>query len=72
MDDVTVCCTDSTSVGRVLDRTEWFGRASGARLNRDKTTLMVYGRWTETDLQDLPLTVTADNVRILGVNFDSE
>ncbi|KAJ8362401.1 hypothetical protein AAFF_G00375910 [Aldrovandia affinis] len=72
MDDVTVCCTDATAVGRVLDRTEWFGRASGARLNRDKTTLMVYGRWTETDLQDLPLTVTADNVRILGVNFDSE
>ncbi|KAJ8361956.1 hypothetical protein AAFF_G00409110 [Aldrovandia affinis] len=66
MDDVTVCCTDVTSVGRVLDRTEWFGRVSGARLNRDKTTLMVYGRWTETDLQDLPLTVTADNVRILG------
>ncbi|KAJ8355174.1 hypothetical protein AAFF_G00088890 [Aldrovandia affinis] len=72
MDDVTVCCTDATSVGRVLDRTEWFGWASGARLNRDKTTLKVYGRWTETDLRDLPLTVTADNVRILGVNFDSE
>ncbi|KAJ8398706.1 hypothetical protein AAFF_G00419030 [Aldrovandia affinis] len=72
MDDVTVCCTDATSVGRVLDRTEWFGRASGARLNRDKTTLKVYGRWTETDLRDLPLTVTPDNVRILGVNFDSE
>ncbi|KAJ8398696.1 hypothetical protein AAFF_G00418930 [Aldrovandia affinis] len=72
MDDVTVCCTDVTSVGRVLDRTEWFGRASGDRLNRDKTTMKVYGRWTETDLRDLPLTVTADSVRILGVNFDSE
>ena len=72
MDDLTVVCTDRTTVDRTVDMTEWFGRASGARPNRDKCNLMTYGPWTEADLQGLTVTHRTDEVRILGVSFDSE
>ena len=47
MDDVTVLTVDRGSIDRVLERTEWFGEASGAKLNRKKTVLKLYGQWGE-------------------------
>ena len=72
MDDVTVLCTDRPSIDRTVNRTEWFGRASGARLNKDKCDLKLYGRWTEMELQGMPVTVKKDQVKILGVFFNSD
>ena len=72
MDDVNILCTDSLSINRTLDLTDWFGQASGSKLNRDKTQAQFYGQWTTTELTGLPLTVTQTDQRILGVKFDSE
>lgn len=72
MDDVNLVCTDLLSVNRTLDLTEWFGQASGARLNRNKTQAQFYGPWTETEMTGLPLTVTQTDIKILGVKFDRE
>lgn len=72
MDDVNILCTDLLSVNRTLDLTDWYGRASGARLNRDKTQAKFYGPWTATETTGLPLTVTQTDIKILGVKFDRE
>ncbi|XP_036823869.1 uncharacterized protein LOC118945315 isoform X2 [Oncorhynchus mykiss] len=70
MDDVNILCTDLLSVDRTLDRTDWYGRASGARLNRDKTEAQFFGPWADPDLTRLPLTVKLTDIRVLGVKFD--
>ncbi|XP_052365534.1 uncharacterized protein LOC127924897 [Oncorhynchus keta] len=70
MDDVNILCTDLLSVVRTLDRTDWYGRASGARLNRDKTEAQFCGPWADPDLTRLPLTVKLTDIRVLGVKFD--
>ncbi|XP_055770772.1 uncharacterized protein LOC129846978 [Salvelinus fontinalis] len=72
MDDVNILCTDLLSVDRTLDRTDWYGRASGARLNRDKTEAQFFGPWADPDLTRLPLTVKTTDIRVLGVKFDRE
>ena len=72
MDDVNIACTDLLSINRTLDLTDWFGRASGSKLNRNKTQAQFYGPWTETELTRLPMTVTQTEQRILGVKFDRE
>ena len=70
MDDVNILCTDRPSIDRTLDRTDWFGVASGAKLNRDKTEVQFDGPWGPPEMTGLPLTRTADNIRVLGVKFD--
>nr|BAD04856.1 reverse transcriptase [Takifugu rubripes] len=72
MDDVNVLCTDLLSVNRTLDLTDWFGRASGSKLNKEKTRAQFHGPWTATDMTGLPLTVTQTDQKILGVKFDRE
>ena len=72
MDDVNILCTDLLSVNRTLDVTDWFGRASGSKLNRGKTRAQFYGPWTASEMTGLPLTVTQDDQRILGIKFDKE
>ncbi|XP_035258048.1 uncharacterized protein LOC118219178 [Anguilla anguilla] len=72
MDDVTVLASDAVSVARVLDLTEFFGQASGARLNKDKTVLKVYGEWTQRELQSLPIKTDDKDMKVLGVRFDKE
>ncbi|XP_070771031.1 LOW QUALITY PROTEIN: uncharacterized protein [Enoplosus armatus] len=72
MDDVNILCTDLLSVNRTLDLTDWFGRASGSKLNRGKTQAHFYGPWTATEMTGLPLTVTQTDQKILGIKFDRE
>ena len=72
MDDVNLLCTDTLSINRTLDLTDYYGRASGAKLNRDKTQAHFYGPWPVTDMTGLPLTVTQTDVKILGVKFDRQ
>lgn len=72
MDDINILCTDLLSVNRTLDLTDWFGLASGSKLNRRKTQALFYGPWTATETTALPLTVTQTDQRILGIKFDRE
>lgn len=72
MDDINILCTDLLSVNRTLDLTDWFGQASGSKLNRSKTQALFYGPWTATETTGLPLTVTQTDQKILGIKFDRE
>lgn len=72
MDDFNLVCTDLLSINRTLDLTDWFGRASASKLNREKTQAQFYGPWTATERTGLPLTVTQTDQKILGVKFDRE
>ena len=72
MDDMNILCTDFLSVNRTLDLTDWFGRASGSKLNRSKTQAQFYGPWTATETTELPLTMTQTDQKILGIKFDRE
>ena len=58
---------DILSLYRALDLTDWYGRASGSKLNRDKSQVQFYGPWTETETTGLPLTVTQTDQKILGI-----
>lgn len=72
MDDINILCTDLLSVNRTLDLTDWFGRASGSKLNRNKTQALFYGPWTVTETTGLSLTVTQTDQKILGIKFSRE
>ncbi len=45
MDDINILCKDVFSIQRTMDLTDLFGKASGARLNRDKSQAQFYGSW---------------------------
>ncbi|KAK7893054.1 hypothetical protein WMY93_022206 [Mugilogobius chulae] len=49
-----------------LDLTDWFGLASGSKLNRAKTQAQFYGPWTPDETVGLPLTVTQGQ-KVLGI-----
>lgn len=42
MDDVTHLATDVLSVWRAMDLTDWYGQASGSKLNRSKSEAMLF------------------------------
>ncbi|KAJ8366205.1 hypothetical protein SKAU_G00150360 [Synaphobranchus kaupii] len=58
---------DQKAIDCTLDRTEWFSRASGARLNRDKCDLKLYGQWTETEHLGMPLTGMEQMCQVRGL-----
>ena len=72
MDDINILCTELFSVNRTLDLTDWFGRASGSKLNRNKTQALFYGLCTASDVTGLPMTVTQTDQKILGIKFDRD
>ena len=72
MDDVTVLMTDGPSVAKAIERTEWFGEASGSKLNRGKTVLKLFGQWGEAEKRELPLKESGGEMKVLGVEFDTD
>ncbi|KAL0150099.1 hypothetical protein M9458_054526 [Cirrhinus mrigala] len=72
MDDVTLLATDILSIRRAMDLTDWYGRASGAKLNRDKSEAQLFGPWGDVDTGGLDLVVRDNDFKILGVKFDKE
>ncbi|KAG1928989.1 hypothetical protein F2P79_023211 [Pimephales promelas] len=72
MDDVTLLATDVLSVRRAMDLTDWYGRASGAKLNRSKSEAQLFGPWGNVDKGGLDLDFKDNNLKILGVKFDRE
>ncbi len=53
MDDVNILCRDVLSIKRTMDLTDLFGKASGARLNKDKTQAQFYGSWKPSETAGL-------------------
>ncbi|KAM3940614.1 uncharacterized protein RB166_000563 [Leptodactylus fuscus] len=72
MDDVTVFCSDRSSVSALVQTCEKFGRASGAKVNCAKSEVMLFGDWRLASSSPLPFTVQPDFIKILGVWFGKE
>ncbi|KAL0150090.1 hypothetical protein M9458_054517 [Cirrhinus mrigala] len=72
MDDVTLLATDVLSIRRAMDLTDWYGRASGAKLNRNKSEAQLFGPWDGVDTGRLDVDFKETNFKILGVKFDKE
>ncbi|KAJ1115852.1 hypothetical protein NDU88_004074 [Pleurodeles waltl] len=68
MDDITLFCTDGKSIQSLLMACKVFGKASGAKINVDKSQAKLFGHW---DLCNKPLPFPSDAglVKILGVWF---
>ncbi|XP_059833052.1 uncharacterized protein LOC132398101 isoform X1 [Hypanus sabinus] len=67
MDDVTVFCSDSRSVRRLISICEQFEQASGARVNCTKSEAMLFGN--RPDRSSVPFTIRADHLKLLGIWF---
>ncbi len=72
MDDVTILTTDILSIQRALDITEYYGWASGAKLNRSKSEAQLLGPWKSATLTGLDVTVRETDLKVLGIKFDRE
>jgi exonuclease III len=72
MDDVTLLATDVLSIRRAMDLTDWYGRASGAKLNRSKSEAQLFGPWEGVDIGGLDIDFKETDLKILGVKFDKE
>lgn len=70
MDDINVICSDSSSANRVFQLVEIFGNASGSKLNREKTQIIMYGPWREDEKNKWEKN-TFDR-KILGIKFDKD
>ncbi|KAJ1152252.1 hypothetical protein NDU88_005028 [Pleurodeles waltl] len=68
MDDVTLFCTDGKLIQSRLQACKDFGKASGAKINVDKSQAKLFGRWDLCN-KPLPFPIQAGLVKILGVWF---
>jgi len=67
-DDTTLLLRDLSSVEKALSLVDFYGRGTGAKLNREKSEAMWLGKWTER--KDEPLGLKwVDKMKILGVWF---
>nr|XP_054601022.1 uncharacterized protein LOC129164570 isoform X1 [Nothobranchius furzeri] len=70
MDDINIVCTDMSSINRAFILTEQYEKASGAKLNENKTQLQLYGPWTASERTQAK--VNSNEQKILGIKFDKE
>ncbi|KAJ1116208.1 hypothetical protein NDU88_004426 [Pleurodeles waltl] len=68
MNYVTLFCTDWKSVEPLLEGCKDFGKASGAKINVDKSQAKLFGRWDLCN-KPLPFPIEAGLVKILGIWF---
>ncbi|KAJ1193098.1 hypothetical protein NDU88_002403 [Pleurodeles waltl] len=68
MDDVTLFCTDGKLVLSLLEACKDFGKASGAKINVDKSQAELFGCWDLCN-KPLPFPIEAGLVKILGIWF---
>ncbi|KAI7809233.1 hypothetical protein IRJ41_003095 [Triplophysa rosa] len=57
---------------RALQLTDFYGLASGSKLNKDKSEAQPFGSWGRIDLAGLDVTVRETDLKVLGVKFDRE
>jgi len=67
-DDTTITVKDRESVREVLKTVSLYGRASGARVNLDKSEIMYIGQVRDR-ICDIGLKENKDYFRVLGINL---
>ncbi len=67
-DDTTFTVKDIESINRVMKHMETYGKASGAKINVDKSEIMSVGG-VDIEGQDVPFKITKEYMKILGVNI---
>ncbi len=72
MADVTLLAMDVLSIRRAMDLTDWYGQASGAKLNRSKSKAQLFGPWERVDIGGLDVNFKEKDFKILGVKFDKD
>ena len=68
-DDTTILSESAGDFGRIRNITKVFERGSGARLNHEKTEILLLGDWNQRELSEIPQNNIKDSVKILGVWF---
>ncbi len=70
MDDVTILCTDNSSLLNTLRWCEQFSLASGAKVNKVKSEIL-YLNWQE-EKPDLGLVEKKERLKILGIEIGKD
>lgn len=72
MDDVNLLFNNILAVQRAMNLTEWYGQVSGAKLNRKKSEVQLFGPWGGTDFGGLDLALKETSLKVLRVKFEKE
>lgn len=67
-DDITFTVRDIKSINSIMKHMETYARASGAKINVDKSEIMTIGEM-DIEGQDIPFKKTKEYIKILGVNI---
>ena len=65
-DDTTITVRDMDSIKKVIEIVDYYGRASGARLNMTKSEVMFIGT-TVPNQDQIPFKIKEDHMKVLGV-----
>lgn len=68
-DDISVISTSIDAINEMYEILSRFGRASGAKLNVNKTKSINIGHITESNAMHIPWLNTENTVKILGITF---
>ncbi len=71
-DDNSILCTDYMSIYNVFNVTDYYCKASGALLNRDKCIGLWLGKWSNNSDKLCNIQWTSDASRIIGFLFKSK
>lgn len=67
-DDTSFTVRNIDSIKRIMDHLDVYGKASGAKVNIEKSEIMYVGK-VQTQGCDIPFKVAQDYIKILGVNL---
>ena len=71
-DDNTCIVTNTYGIFKVFDVFDEYGRACGARLNKDKSKGLWLGRWSSRTDSPCDLTWLTTNLKIVGLHFGND
>lgn len=71
-DDTTLFLTTEKELERATELTEIYGRASGSKVNIEKSSIMLWGKWDRQKMQTYGFNICHDGLKILGVVFYRE
>ncbi len=67
-DDTTFTVKDIGGIHRIMKHMETYGKASGAKINVDKSEIMSVGG-VDIEGENIPFKITKEYTKILGVNI---
>lgn len=71
-DDTTLFLTTERGIERAVELTEIYGKASGSKVNVDKSSIMLWGNWDYNKILTYGFELCKDGLKILGVQFYRE